>query len=427
MLLQTVPQSELFAQGERIASTGSFYSGLGFGIPVDTYSPNSMGMGLTGVSNYSGFSTNIANPAQWGLLAFTQGTVVAGFNHFDAVDNRGSTQSVLFGIEQFQLTFPLLRDRIGVSASVSPLIRSDYRFQGGGLFDPPTGNSGLIRYDFEEAGSGGINRMEAGIGFSLTNNLSIGYAFSANILSITSSVFSEFSESQYRNSPFDRKIKGYGFGHRFGIYAFTGPLFRNSDQLSVGATLSLPVSIEAEQLVTGFRIVNGSRQLIDFNQNSPLRNATVKMPLEFNTGLTYNLSRFTNISAEVMVQQWGDAAYGFDIVQQDYFSDRIRAGVGIQYHPYRSNQPGGFFSNFKYSAGVSYDTGHLQLNDFDIETLKIHAGLGIMSFRTASSIDLSFYYGMRGTVSSNLVKEDIWGFKLSLNLAEFMFLRQRFQ
>jgi len=427
ILLQSLPAPAAFAQGERIANTGSFYSGVGFGMPTDIFSPYSMGMGLTGVSNYSGFSTNIANPAHWGLVAFSQGSMVTGLNHFNAADNRGTSQNTRFGVEQFQLTFPVLRDRLGFSVSVTPSIRSDYRFRGGGLFEPVAGSSNLVRYDFEESGSGGINRLEAGAGISLTRNISVGYAFSANILSINNSVFPQFSESQYRVSPFDRKTQGYGFGHRFGLYAFTGPLLRSSDQLAFGASVSLPMSIDAEELITGFRLVNGNRQLIDFNQNSPLRNASVKMPLEINTGLTYNFNRFTNVVAELLMQRWSEASYGFDSTQQEFFKDRLRTGVGFQYHPYRSNQPGGFFSNFKYSAGITYDTGHLKMNNLDVETLTLHAGLGIMSIRTASSIDLSFFYGVRGTESSSLVKEDMWGFKLSLNLAEYMFVRQLFQ
>jgi len=99
----------------------------------------------------------------------------------------------------------------------------------------------------------------------------------------------------------------------------------------------------------------------------------------------------------------------------------------VQYHPYRTEQRGGLFSNFKYSLGSSYDTGHLNINGEDIDTLFLNAGIGFVSRQTASSIDLSFEYGIRGTESASLVKENIWGFKLSLNLAEFMFVRPKFQ
>lgn len=216
-------------------------------------------------------------------------------------------------------------------------------------------------------------------------------------------------------------------GHRFGIYAFTRNLIREEDQLALGVSLTLPIEIDTEQLVTAFRVVNNQRTLVDYNENSPSRNGVIKLPLEFNTGLTYNLSRFVNVDAEVMIQNWGDARYSFDTTQQDYFKDRMKAGLGFQYHPYRSEQMGGLFSNLKYSLGVTHDTGHLEINGQEVETLYLNAGIGLLSIRSASSVDFSFHYGIRGTESASLVKENIWGFKISLNLAERMFIRQRFQ
>lgn len=415
------------AQQNDLANSGSFYSGIGFGLPVDYYSPFSMGMGLSGVSNYSGSTTNIANPAHWGLAGFTQATLSAGLNNFVSSDINNSARKAFFGIEQFQITFPVIRNRLGVSASITPMARSDFKKRSSGLYNPLPGLSNSVLYDFTTVGSGGVNRFEAGIGYALTNQISVGYAFSANILSMNETVVPEFSNNQFRAVNFERKKEGYSFGHRFGLYAYTQSLFGNEDQLSFGATLSLPVEIDAEQKVTAFRAINDQRILVDYNVNSPNRNGTIKMPLEFNTGLTYNLNRFINLGAEFLLQQWSDALYSFDINQQNLYKDRTKAGFGVQYHPYRSDQLGGFFSRMKYSTGVTYDTGSLEINGENIETLYLNAGVGIMSVRSTSSIDLSIHYGIRGTESLNLVKENIWGFKLSLNLAEWMFVRQRFQ
>lgn len=52
-------------------------------------------------------------------------------------------------------------------------------------------------------------------------------------------------------------------------------------------------------------------------------------------------------------------------------------------------------------------------------------GLGILSPKSNSSVDISFEYGIRGTKAQDLVKEDIWGLRLSLNLAEIMFFRPK--
>lgn len=415
------------AQNSDLANSGSFYSGIGFGLPVDYFSPFSMGMGLSGVSNFSGFSTNISNPAHWGLVGFTQATLSAGLNNIYSSDINNSTRNAFFGIEQFQFTLPIIRNRLGVSVSISPMARGDFRKRSSGLYNPLPGLTNSIRYDFTTNGSGGVNRFETGLGFALTNQISIGYAFSANILSMNEIVVPEFTDNQFRAVNFERKKEGYSFGHRFGLYAFTQNLLRTDDQLSFGATVSLPVEIEAEQKITAFRAVNNQRILVDYNENSPTRTGTIKLPLEFNTGLTYNLNRFINIGAELLLQQWSDALYSFDTNQQNLYKDRTRAGFGIQFHPYRSDQIGGFLSRMKYSTGVTYDTGSLELNGEDIETIYFNAGIGLMSIQSASSIDLSIHYGIRGTESLNLVKENIWGFKLSLNLAEWMFVRQRFQ
>jgi len=415
------------AQNDDLANSGSFYSGIGFGLPVDYFSPFSMGMGISGVANYSGFSTNIANPAQWGLTGYTQATLSAKLDNTFSSDINSSTRNAFFGIEQFQITVPIVRSRLGFSASITPMARGDFRKRSGGLHNPLPGLSNSVRYDFTTVGSGGVNRFETGLGFAVTDRISVGYAFSANLLSMNETVVPEFSSNQFRATNYERKKEGYSFGHRFGIYAFTQNLFREEDQISFGATISLPVEIEAEQKITAFRSVNNQRILVDYNENSPNRNGRIKLPLEFNTGLTYNLSRFINVSAEFMVQQWGDALYSFDTNQQELYKDRTRAGFGVQYHPYRSEQLGGFLSRMKYSTGVTYDTGSLEINNENIETIYFNAGIGLISVRSASSVDFSIHYGIRGTESVSLVKENIWGFKISLNLAEWMFVRQRFQ
>lgn len=415
------------AQNNNLADSGSFYSGIGFGLPVDSFSPYSMGMGLSGVANYSGFSANISNPAHWGLTGFTQATLSAGLRNIYSSDLTNSSRKLNFGIDQFQITFPIIRNRLGISASVTPMTRGNYRRISSGLYNPLPGLSNSVLYNFTTNGSGGVNRFETGAGYAITSNISVGYAFSGNILVMNETVVPQFSDIQFRTVNFERKKKGYSFGHRFGLYAFTQSVLGSEDQLSFGATLSLPVEIDAEQEITAFRSVDNQRILVDYNENSPSRNGTIKLPLEFNTGLTYNLSRFVNFGAELLLQQWSDALYSFDTNQQNLFKDRARAGFGVQYHPYRSDQLGGFFSRMKYSTGVTYDTGSLEINGEDIETITFNAGIGLMSVQSVSSIDLSIHYGIRGTESLSLVKENVWGFKLSLNLAEWMFVRQRFQ
>jgi len=98
----------------------------------------------------------------------------------------------------------------------------------------------------------------------------------------------------------------------------------------------------------------------------------------------------------------------------------------MKFYPFASGSDK-FLSQFKYSVGATYDTGHLEVNGEDINTLMFSAGLGLLSPNSNSSIDISLEYGFRGTNSQNLVKEDIWGVNVSLNLAELFFFRPKLQ
>lgn len=426
-LLLLITFSSAFAQQNNEANSGSFYSGIGFGSPADVQSPYAMGMGLSGVSNYSAYHANITNPAHWGLLNFTQGTVSVKVNQISASDINSTAKNSIFSIESFQFAFPILRGKLGGSFAITPLVRSDFRQQRRGTFPTPGIPDESVEYLINTTGSGGLNRFEFGLGYKLNNYISLGYGFSANVLALKEDVSPIFSDLEFLPTEFKREIEGYDMGHRFGLYAFKGNVFKEEDQLSLGVSLQLPISVSADQYVTTFQVIDNRRTQLNLNENSPNNTGNIELPLEINTGLTYNFNRFTNFTSEVLIQNWSDAEFTFNNSQQNYFSNRVKTGFGFQYHPYRADRRGGFFSNFKYSTGVSYDTGHLTIQGEDIETIMLNAGLGIITNRSASSIDISLQYGIRGTESSNLVKENIWGFKISLNLAEFMFVRQRFQ
>jgi hypothetical protein len=414
-------------QSTDLAKSGSFYSSFGFGAPADIYSPNSRGMGLTGVSTFTNMSGSISNPAHWGLIGFTYGSVSLGISNYNAKDNVSSARNSLLAIDNFQVVVPIMRNQLGVSVAFTPATRSDFQVFNEGSFLPIDGlDLDPIEYQTNILGSGGVNRFEVGAGLRLASFMSVGYGLSANLLTQRQQVTSFFSDLSYRPTITNRDIDGYGFSHRFGVFFNQGNLLRSNDQISLGATVTLPLTIEAERSVTSFRTVSGGRQLIEYNEGAPDRIGNVRLPLEFNAGLTYNLNRFVNVSTEFQFQDWGNTEYSYSPTQEAYFKDRVRAGLGLQYHPYRAEQATGFFSNIRYSVGSTFDTGHLSIQGEDIETLFFNAGLGIIS-RSASTVDLNFHYGIRGTQSSNLVKENIWGFSLSLNLAEFMFVRQRFQ
>lgn len=429
LIVVSIVMMPLIASGQSAvndeARTGSFYSGFGFGSPYDIGSTYTSGMGVSGVSIPSSLSPSISNPAHWGLLGITQGSVSFYGDNYRASDNFSSSSGTKIGLDNFQFVFPLVQNTLGVSLSITPITRADYSR----LYTDTIERGDFLSssdYDNFSIGSGGVNRFEIGLGYQFSQNFSIGYAGSIYLLSLSEETVILFDNPQLRNTSLNRDVSGYAMGNRFGMFAQFRNVFRERDHLYFGGSASLPVQIGTDRSITTFRAVGNRSERVELNEGSANRSGQVEFPLEINTGVTYYFNQFNSLTGEILIQNWSEAEYSYDAAQQGYFTDRKKIGVGYQYHAFYKERES-FFNNFRYSAGISYDTGHLTVSGQDIRTARLHAGITIPSQQSRSSIDLSFNYGVRGTESMNLVKENVWGFKLSLNLAEFMFIRSRFQ
>ena len=410
---------------------GSAYSQFGIGVPVDYGSPAADGMGLVGVSYMEPAVASMANPAQWGSTVYGMATGGIGINTYRAEDNFGSAQNSLLYVDQFQLQLPIYKNKLGISASFSPYSRSAYQVaESGTKVVGDAGTEDNLEIESTNTGSGGVHRLELGFGWNINSNIAVGYAPSLVFVSIDN----EFQTRVINTSPdpgtiyfpstFTEQTSGSGFGHRFGTF-FTFPsLLKEGDQLNLGATLSLPVDIDAERIQEDNRVSRKADE--DEFDDLTLAEGSIKIPLGLTTGLTYKPSNKLALSTELLYQRWSD--YENEVKNEDtgVFTDRLKLGAGISYFPFTTGS-NKFLSGFKYRFGASYDSGYLQVDGENINTIMFSAGIGLLSPNSNSSVDLSFEYGFRGTKSQNLVKEDIWGFKLSLNLAEIFFFRPKLQ
>lgn len=413
-----------------LSKSGSIYSGFGIGAPATNNSSYTNGMGLSGVSQYNAFAPSFSNPAQWGRAEVTQAQVTMGLTNYNSSDNLSSAEYSQFTFENFQFVFPLLRNQLGASISFAPVTRSDFsRIERGTLSSAKFGNT--VEYASSILGTGGVNRFELGLGYQFNRNFSVGYAASAYLATLNREVTTFFSDPSFQPgnlpSSVNEQITGSTMGNRFGVFTQFYSPFRENDRLSISAAVNLAANMSTDRSVETFRSVEGVSERTELNQSSESRDGNINLPLEFNSGLTYYLNPYHSFSAEYLFQNWNQAEFSYNPTEEGYYTDRSKVGVGYQYQPFINQQSSGFFSNFRYSLGATYDNGFLAISDEDIETIMFHAGLTIPSQRSRSSIDISINYGTRGTESNSLVKENIWGIKLSLNLAELMFLQQRFQ
>lgn len=416
--------SVAFAQVEdNKAKSGSVYSKLGVGFPVPTANVAAQSMGLLGVSYDEPFVSNLSNPAHWGSIVYGMGSGGIGVQTYNASNASGDVTNSNLSVNQFQLQLPIVRGKFGISGSFSPVTEASFRtFSEQTRFVGDGAQQDTLNMNLDNRGSGGVNRAELGFGWKINQNISVGYAASLMFLSIDDGFTASFPQSAYRTANYTIESNGVGFGNRFGTFIRLPDFLKKDDLLGIGASVSLPVSLDAEQKQTG--TLNNGR--VTLSKELPNGDGTIRMPAKIAGGISYSPNNLLMFGLEGFYQDWSNYRNDFKASEESKFTDRYKLGLGMQYFPY-ANGSNKFLSSFKYRTGVSYDTGHLKLEGQQINTLKFSFGLGIRAPRSRSSIDLSFEYGIRGTSSTNLVKEQIFGMRLSLNLAEVMFFRPKLQ
>lgn len=407
------------------ARSGSVYSNLGAGLPLDYVSSGAEGSGVPGVSYQEPYTSGYSNPAHWGNSNVTTASGGVSLQNYNATDNSSESINTVVTPNQLNLQIPLLRNRLGVSAGMNPVTRSNFRtFTNGTHYLGSGAEQDTLYSSIQNSGNGGINALELGVGFRLTDNIFLGYAGSLLFSSVENNLSAFFSDDDYQQVEYTQRTSGKGFGNRFGAHVRIPRLFGERDRLNLGGTFNLPANIDASRVQesnTGSDVIT-----IEDRGDSELGSGNIRLPMTVSSGLTYEASPYVAFSTEGLYQPWSDFEYSFDREQEQLMDDRYKIGFGIRYFPFLFDSEQ-ILSKLKYRLGVSYDTGHLKIEDQKIETLMFSLGLGFLSPNSNSSVDISFQYGIRGTTAENLVKENIWGMKLSLNLAELMFNRPRLQ
>ena len=418
-LITTMLSVRVSGQNEE-GKSGTVYSSYGTGFPLLNNTAQEKSMGIMGVSFNDLGSPGLSNPAFWGLGSYSRVAANFDFTSYSVKDAFSSGTNSLLNVGSFQAVFPISKNKLGLSVALYPETRSSYNVNSEQSI--PNGSS-TLDYSSNRIGSGGVSKFEIGLGWNIVDGIAIGYAPSFSFLTEKETSTLSLLTGGVTRSTTSKRINGTSISHRFGVILSNRGSFIDDDILQIGGSVTLPTYFNATQEKTTTKIINFESTIVQIGDNEK---ADISLPLKVNGGISYFLNSRFNASAEVQIENWESAKYEFSENEESAFINRKVYGLGFQYHPYRLRSKK-FLSNFKYSAGVSYDTGHLQISDKEINTVWLSAGLGLISpnLRSVSSFDISFQYGLRGTTSNSLVKENIFGISLSVNLTELMFLQRK--
>ena len=409
-----------FSSQKTIAQTknnaGSFYSSFGLGSLEASRNTQAEGLGLYGVAFDQTRVVGLANPALLSDYTFTTGTGSFNQTSYTGTQNGSSSSYSNFSFDGVSVVFPIMKGELGISASLTPMTYMNYIGQQVSTIPGDT-LQGLS----ELKGVGGVSQFQFGIGYRISKNISIGYSPSYAFGSINQSNTTVFEDATYRSSLNGTNDFYSGLLHEIGVVYHQSSIVNKNDRALLGLSLRLPGTLNVTRYKETVIISNQFQQPI----STKLSETSIDLPLSLKAGLTYYFNQSYLIATDMVYESWSTFK-SLDQPSSLSYSNRLRLAIGGMFIPELRTSTN-LFSSISLKAGVSYDSGYLNINGNSISKIAGHTGFSIPSPFTGSSIDMNFEYGILGSQSSSLVKEEVFSVKLILNLSEFMFFRRQLQ
>lgn len=402
---------------------GSAYGSFALGNISDFRGSASEAMGLKGVAMASPVDATQANPAFWALNSTSTGSSGLKFANTRYQDETGSSYGNEFTMNQIQLVFPLVKSKVGMSLSLVPITQRSFENQ---TLELQASNQPNLRYDSEITGSGGINKIEGGVGFRIRPRIYLGVATSMVFGSLKTRERITFASSNINPAQYEFIDNYLGWGNRVGFLLRSKGFGKDKlRRLQIGGAVELPVNMRVNRQVENYFIQVFSQGVIEQRKVSRLPDEQVTLPLVFSGGVTLFLNQKLTIASEIDYQQWSQFDH-FKTESDVSYQDRIRLGTGLEFSP-GNRFVGPFFSRLTYRTGFSVENGFFSILGENVASYSGSAGVSFPSPTSGSSIDLNFVYTNRGTTSTNLINENSLMVRLSFNLSELMFIKRLIQ
>ncbi|MEM8600633.1 MAG: hypothetical protein AAGF99_11995 [Bacteroidota bacterium] len=413
----------VFAQGAN--NYGSLYSRFGVGERVQFSSSQSEAMGGAGLALRSFSYAQLDNPAGWGDLAlthFTFGAQVTG-TALEAAD--GTTSDLASGgLSTVQVAMPLLQQRLGFSLAYRPYSRVNYRAVSSDTFTPPD-SSVPLDYRINYEGDGGLQEVQAGLGYRLSPSVLVGASVNAHFGTIDYLQRTEFpSSTSFIETRSTESVRVAGVTGTLGVIASTPRLFRENDVLAFAATVRLPAFLSGERVET----VGIS---LDRDTLATETNGSIRLPMEVAAGIAYNASNALRLAIDSRYEAWGSqfdsdfALGGFVPGGADDLRDRWRLGGGLEWRPAGTRRRAPYLARVAYRLGGYVDQGYLAPTGSSLTTYAATVGLSLPALIPTASFDLNLEVGQRGDTDGLLVQDTFLKASATINFGERWFLRRR--
>jgi hypothetical protein len=392
---------------QEINSTGSPYSIFGLGDIIYYSSPRTYSMGIVGASLFGNY-INTLNPATLTQLTATTISLDANYGFLKSTSETLQNEISNGNVLGFNIGIPFDRGRGWVlSLGFNPVTLMNYKIR-------QNGSSGGQNFTQSYAGKGGLSRISAGMSYDLFQKISIGVEYNYGFGEAKTQNFINFNNGNYLNTNIKNE---YDFQKSFikgGVIFEVGKIFNSFTlrNLSIGFVFQSGINLNATQ--DGIYRNSLSTDTVRLNDGQ------IKYPDSYGFGITNTFGNKYVVSGDLMLQDWSKfQVFG---IQRQIYQQSLRAGIGVEIMPNQNYTS--IWQSMTYRFGGFYEQAFYKLNDQNINTIGIRAGVNI-PISTYNSIDFGINYSVKGKTENGLIKDEFLNFTAGVNFGELWFLRPR--
>jgi hypothetical protein len=390
-------------------STSSPYSFYGIGdVKFKGTGENRM-MGGVAVFKDS-LRINLQNPASFAHLSLTAFAIGGTYNNNKLKTESASEEAKRTALDYLAVGLPL--GKFGAAFGLLPYSAIGYKIK--------NENSTLGASNLDLTGTGGINKVFAGVGYQIMPNLSIGADVQYNFGQI------ETKSIEYITGV-ENGTGELNTSNASGVTFNTGLMYNRKITSKLNLYTSLTYSPESKITLTNERnisILTQTGSLIE-EQDIAVANTKIVLPSKVSFGAGIGEEKKWAAGAQVVMQQSSDMSNRFPDINNVEFENSTAYSFGGYYIP-NYNSYSSYFKRVTYRAGFRFENTGLVIQDKPIEDYAFTLGTSLPIGNSVSNLNIGLEFGKKGTVYTGLVRENYINLSFGLSISDRWFVKRKY-
>ena len=356
---------------------------------------------------------NLQNPASYASLKLSTFTLGGTYATSKLKDEKNSANAKRSTLDYLAVGLPL--GKFGVGFGLIPYSSVGYKIRKIGVADQ---NNQSFN------GTGGLNKAFIGLGYKITNKLSIGADVNYNFGKIETSNFEYITGIATGTRELnDVDLSGVNFnaGLMYQTKIYKKVSFFSSLNYSIESTLN---SKNTRNISTALYSSNFDLSIVDVLQDIK-EEKKLEVPSKYSVAAGVGEAQKWLVGIGYSFQEATSLGNTYNSLANVTYEKNAKYSIGGYYIP-NYNSFSSYAQRVTYRGGFRYENTGLVINAEPINDMALTLGFGLPLSGTFSNVNIGFELGKKGTTTAKLVEENYANLSISLSLNEQWFIKRKF-